>query len=78
MSEVCDYFKFGYCKYGERCFKKHVQETCEIINCDVKDCQLRHQKKCSYFQQFKYCKFGAYCQYKHEKQISYSEEEFNT
>ena len=31
---------------------QHVKDLCESKVCDVKNCQLRHSKKCSYYQQF--------------------------
>ena len=48
---VCRYFKFGFCKYLERCHFQHIKEKCEKHDCDVKSCNLRHPKfavMCSY------------------------------
>ena len=66
MSDTCQHFKFGFCRYTDHCFKKHIKEVCDKKNCDVKQCVLRHPKKCSYFEQFKYCKFGDFCCYRHD------------
>ena len=76
MADVCQHNKFGYCKYSKTCFKKHIKDICDNKSCDVKNCSLRHPKKCLYFKQFHYCKFGDFCLYKHvniEKDIKYSD-----
>ena len=67
MSEECKHFKFGYCRYVNNCVREHIKEICDKKECGVKDCKLRHPKKCNYFTQFGYCKFGSFCLYKHEK-----------
>ena len=28
---------------------------------------LRHPRRCRYFQEYKYCKFGEYCKFNHEE-----------
>ena len=33
---VCRYFKFGFCKYLEKCRFPHVKEICESQDCDVR------------------------------------------
>ena len=37
---VCIHYKFGYCKHGERCWKKHVEEKCGNRECDVSKCNI--------------------------------------
>ena len=64
-STVCQYHKFGFCRYRESCRKHHVQELCEDLQCDVNACTRRHPLSCNYFLQFQRCKFGDYCYYKH-------------
>ena len=66
---VCRFNKFGYCKYGNRCFRKHENEICENVQCNSKECSLRHPRKCKYFIDFQYCKFGAYCKFSHPTPI---------
>ena len=66
----CIYFKFGFCKYGDRCRKIHVKEKCEESNCIVENCSRRHQKPCKYFMMFQNCKFGEYCEFLHTKSIT--------
>ena len=62
---VCRYFKFGFCKYLERCQYLHVKESCENNECDVRSCNLRHPRICSYFRDYNRCKFGDWCYFKH-------------
>ena len=59
--------QFGYCIFGNSCFRKHVNSICENVRCFKSDYDLRHPKKCIYFVQFSYCKFGEYRRFKHEE-----------
>ena len=63
---VCRYNKFGYCKFGVKCFRKHENRICENVGCPTLNCPLRHPKKCRYFQEFHYCKFGTFCKFSHK------------
>ena len=63
--DYCYRNKFGFCKFGERCRFLHIDELCDNNNCDQKNCQLRHPRKCFYFQKYKNCKFGDWCRYDH-------------
>ena len=65
-NSVCRFNQFGYCKFGNSCFRKHVNSICENGRCFKSDCELRHPKKCRYFLQYSYCKFGEFCRFKHE------------
>ena len=58
---VCRYFKFGHCKFGDTCTKLHVKEECE----DVITCSLRHPRDCKYYRDYSRCKFSDWCSYKH-------------
>ena len=62
---VCSFFKFGYCKYGERCRNIHVKEKCGQENCVIENCRLRHPKSCKFFLLYLNCKFGDYCHFEH-------------
>ena len=64
-TNLCTNFKFGFCKYGQRCWKRHVETMCENSECDT-SCEKRHPIRCKYYQEYKRCKFGTYCSYKHE------------
>ena len=61
---ICEFYKYGHCKFLERCRKKHIKEVCENINCEIIDCQRRHPKPCRFFQMYGHCKF-EYCSYGH-------------
>ena len=65
VGNVCARFKYGYCKYGVRCRKKHNETRCEIQDCDVSKCEQRHPHECKYYRDYKRCKFGSYCLYDH-------------
>ena len=41
--------------------------NCENENCLNSDCHFRHPKKCRYFSEYSYCKFGEYCRFGHDK-----------
>ena len=63
---VCIHYKFGFCKYGNNCRKRHIEERCESSECDASHCQKRHPRACKYFSEFNRCKFGDYCDYLHK------------
>jgi len=67
---LCMFNKFGFCKYLDKCRKRHTKETCEKENCEVNKCGKRHPKTCRYFQEFARCKFGEDCYYKHKQKES--------
>ena len=64
MNAVCRHFKFGFCKFGDLCHKRHVKIECEEKDCDIKSCNSRHPKPCTYFQMYGRCKFSP-CFYSH-------------
>ena len=63
---VCHFNKFVFCKFGKQCFRKHEDIICENVRCKVLDCSLRHPKKCRFFLDYHYCKFGNFCKFLHE------------
>ena len=63
--KVCGYFQTGFCKFGERCIKQHVQEICSKLNCKPSDCRKMRPKLCKHFSLQQICKFGYSCAYKH-------------
>ena len=65
LKNICFHNKFGFCKFGGRCFRLHENKLCENDNCNIQECPLRHPKFCRYFGKFKYCKFGTYCRFRH-------------
>ena len=66
IQQICYKNKFGYCKYSERCFKRHVTLVCDDAKCEVFKCEKRHPKICRYYRDFRRCKFTVGCKYKHE------------
>ena len=62
---VCRYFKFGYCKFIDKCRFLHVTELCANPSCEIKSCNLRHPKVCKFFRDFRRCKFSDWCLFKH-------------
>ena len=67
-THVCQFYKYGYCRYREVCRNQHVKDVCDNKNCDVKRCQKRHPKVCTYFRKSQRCKFGVHCLYSHESE----------
>ena len=63
----CKPFQSGYCKFGERCRKLHINVICENLQCDKVSCENRHPKSCRYFSTFNTCKFGVHCAFFHNK-----------
>ena len=63
--QFCQYFKHGFCKYGERCRYRHNHTICEDESCVTLECSLRHPRPCKFYQTYGRCKFGEYCQFKH-------------
>ena len=65
--EICKYNKYGFCKFGKTCFRKHEDQKCEKKNCNIWNCSLRHPKSCRFFKEFKRCKFGEFCKFSHDQ-----------
>merc|ERR1712179_591012 len=63
---VCFFNKYGFCKYSERCRKYHENEICEKIDCEIKECYLRHPKVCKFFRDMGFCKFLEWCKFSHK------------
>ena len=62
---VCWFNRFGYCRFGNHCFRKHINIICENVNCEIVKCSSRHPRKCKYFLEYQKCKFGEYCRFSH-------------
>ena len=43
----------------------HIHEKCENRSCEILDCTLRHPRKCSFYRDFRRCKFNEWCKYDH-------------
>ena len=66
MVTVCQFNKYGFCKFGETCRHLHLSETCENKLCETSSCPKRHPKTCRYFSIYNRCKFGSFCFFNHE------------
>ena len=49
-------------KLQEECENKHVEEVCEDLNCDEKECNMRHPNPCN---------FGPRCKFNRRKECMY-------
>ena len=65
FQNVCRHNKFGFCKHGQSCRKRHVDELCNIESCDINICEKRHPRSCRFFAEYGRCKFLDFCKYKH-------------
>ena len=64
--EVCQFGKFGFCKYKEGCKRKHFNKICESLRCiNIKECPRRHPKTCRRFNSGQECRFKEECAYNH-------------
>jgi hypothetical protein len=63
---VCKFNKFGFCKFGNYCFRNHENRICVNEECQVHGCPFSHPRKCRYFMEFRYSKFGSYCKFSHQ------------
>ena len=66
MESVCQFNKFGFCKYRKRCFRKHEDKKCEKEQCETMERHLRQPTKCKFFVMYKNCKFGTFCRFDHD------------
>jgi hypothetical protein len=66
--EVCQFAKFGYCKFKESCKRTHLIQICENLSkCDdTKKCNKRHPKDCIKHASENKCRFGEDCAYSHK------------
>ena len=62
---MCQFNKFGFCKFRNNFFRKHKDNICENGQCEVRKFPLRHPKKCRFFVMYKNCKFGTFCRFNH-------------
>ena len=71
-ANICQYFKFGYCKFNSLCNKDHItDEICtERSACKTKSCIKRHPKACKRYAIERFCRFGETCAYFHVNEMS--------
>lgn len=64
--EICQYQKYGYCRFKNECNKRHLSSECEDLECkNSKGCEKRHPKRCKRYASGN-CRFEN-CAYKHQK-----------
>ena len=68
IENICKHNKFGFCKFGDKCQFRHINDLCLIKNCNVGACENRHPKFCYYQKNYGRCKFTTFCKYSHEKE----------
>ena len=65
---ICRYYNRGHCKYKGKCRYFHHHEICKVHieneNCQSKDCQERHPKRCKWSESTQGCK-REQCSYMH-------------
>ena len=61
------YNKRGFCKFGNECRNRHVNEICGNSKCDKLSCELRHPLLCRFYMINGVCKFGSDCAYLHKE-----------
>ena len=66
---VCQFYKFGYCKHKDCCRKQHIKKVCENNSCEISKCSSRHPKICNFYRDNGQCKFDP-CMFKHVKSNS--------
>ena len=66
---VCNYNKYGYCKFQVKCKRLYFKETCENnAPCtNIKNYLKRHTKVCKLYDLDKSCRFGSDRSYLHTK-----------
>ena len=67
MDEIFSYYKYGYCKYKDKCKRKHITKECQI----KRNCNKRPIKSCNH--QGISC-FRNDCEYFHVEEHSSKQE----
>ena len=78
MRETCYFQKYGFCKHGDSCVRKHLEVICqENKSCrNQRNCLKRHPKVCKRFSAEGFCFYGRDCAYLHsETKTKYNENE---
>ena len=71
LEKYCNFYQTGYCKFKEKCCKKHEHEICKSSdNCTEKDCIKIHPKLCKYFSKYGKCIHNNNCAYKHTENVN--------
>ena len=63
---LCQHNQTGFCKFSDKCQKRHENTVCEYTEYCKKDtCNKRHPKECRNFRNNENCKYKEKCAYKH-------------
>ena len=65
---MCQFQKFGFCKFREGCSKRHFTQICDSLSkCkEMKHCQKRHPKNCKRFASGNGCRHEEKCAFNHQ------------
>ena len=66
VETICNFFKYGYCKFKMSCKNKHVTTVCDDEKCNPIKCEKRHPRLCKYISNYGSCKLGSICAYSHD------------
>ena len=66
VENICNFFKYGYCKFKMSCKNKHVTLVCDDDKCNPQKCEKRHPRLCKYISNYGSCKLGSICAYSHK------------
>ena len=67
VETICNFFKYGYCKFKMSCKNKHVTLVCDDEKCNPQKCEKRHPRLCKYMSKYGSCKLGSICAYSHNR-----------
>ena len=66
---ICKYNQTGFCKFKEKCQKRHEDQLCEAHpQCTNRECEKRHPKVCRNFSAKGECSHNEKCAYSHQYQ----------
>ena len=80
MEIICNYYKYGYCKFKDDCENEHENKECtngSLCN-EVRACPFRHPRMCKMMIMEGLCKRGQTCAYNHKLRLSHDKEEIKS
>ena len=65
--EVCQFEKFGFCKFKGECKRRHLTKICKSLSGCIykKHCDIRHPKNCKICAKENGCRHDKECAYTH-------------
>ena len=68
VENICKYNQSGFCKYKDKCKRKHFFENCDKKHdCTSQNCPKKHPKQCKNTTKNGKCKYEEKCEYDHDK-----------